>query len=79
MLSLFKHSVQTPAKVNLCRKWINIAMEVSVGNYATFNTDQCEQFAHSHHAAAPDWGGSVAEWLACWTQTQKGLGEAQWV
>jgi len=54
-------------------------MEVSVGNYATFNTDQCEQFAHSHYAAAPDWGGSVAEWLACWTQTQKGLGEAQWV
>ena len=20
------------------------------------------------------WGGSVAEWLACWTQAQKGLG-----
>ena len=25
--------------------------------------------------AASDWlGGSVAEWLACWTQAQKGLG-----
>jgi len=21
-----------------------------------------------------DWGGSVAEWLACWTQAQKGPG-----
>ena len=23
---------------------------------------------------ATDTGGSVAEWLACWTQAQKGLG-----
>jgi len=22
----------------------------------------------------PVWDGSVAEWLACWTQAQKGLG-----
>ena len=32
-----------------------------------------------HHFICPvihrmTWGGSVAEWLACWTQAQKGLG-----
>ena len=24
--------------------------------------------------SSPGWGGSVVEWLACWTQAQKGLG-----
>ena len=25
-------------------------------------------------SAIDEYGGSVAEWLACWTQAQKGLG-----
>jgi len=28
---------------------------------------------HSNH----EWGGSVADWLACWTQAQKGPGSNQ--
>ena len=40
---------------------------------------RCQDFTHYVGTGAqpnpnPVWGGSVAEWLACWTQAQKGPG-----
>jgi len=51
-------------------------------NYGTYmyfwnvHTDGRHEYVILHSKNSLNWnmGGSVAEWLACWTQTQKGLG-----
>jgi len=34
----------------------------------------CLSVTQDYRSVRPLWGGSVAEWLACWTQAQKGMG-----
>jgi len=52
-------------------------MEILIFFSRIFTTAQAKQ---PKFCVGPDsgrilsWGGSIVEWLACWTQAQKGLG-----